>query len=282
MKSSIIKSIHFTNKHVYKGIKLNTHSFSEFKDTDLIDEIYNAQSEDDIHRVCVKLRYFFGFDYFNILIFFPSPNSIPFTYFMLEHGNAWTSYYEKHDLIYSDLRIPYSMSQFTPSFWGNGPSANLTNQKLLSVANAKQLDTLNLAYDFGISRLSSFPLHGTNGELGALRLVHDKEGAPTPTIEMLNAQIAHISLLSYYIYESLVKLIKVNHRTRLPSIHLTEREEEVLKWVASGKSNYAISTVLNISENTVSKHMKNIHRKLGVKSRQHAVAKAITSNLISV
>ncbi|MFD1020739.1 response regulator [Thalassobacillus hwangdonensis] len=48
---------------------------------------------------------------------------------------------------------------------------------------------------------------------------------------------------------------------------LTSREEEVMKLAASGATNKQISTHLHISEYTVKNHLKNIHRKLHVKSR---------------
>src|SRR5712691_10205439 len=53
---------------------------------------------------------------------------------------------------------------------------------------------------------------------------------------------------------------------------LTARELEVLRLVASGKSNKEIAAALVISEHTVARHMQNIFRKLGVPSRSAAGA----------
>ena len=63
---------------------------------------------------------------------------------------------------------------------------------------------------------------------------------------------------------------------------LTEREQEVLRWVALGKSSKVISDTLKISENTVLFHLKKIHTKLGVRTRQHAVAKALSKKIITL
>jgi len=54
---------------------------------------------------------------------------------------------------------------------------------------------------------------------------------------------------------------------------LTEREEAVLALVAEGKSNAQISAALNLSENTVKFHLKNLFSKLGVTNRTEAAAK---------
>lgn len=53
---------------------------------------------------------------------------------------------------------------------------------------------------------------------------------------------------------------------------LTEREHEVLHWVKMGKTNTEISSILNISLNTVKNHLKRIFAKLDVSTRAHAVA----------
>lgn len=58
-------------------------------------------------------------------------------------------------------------------------------------------------------------------------------------------------------------------------ILLSERELEILRLVATGKSNHAISEQLLISENTVKYHLKNILHKLGVSNRTEAVAMAM-------
>jgi DNA-binding NarL/FixJ family response regulator len=61
---------------------------------------------------------------------------------------------------------------------------------------------------------------------------------------------------------------------------LTERELEVLRLVAAGKSNREISAALVISEHTVARHMQNIFAKLNVSSRTAASAFAFGHDLV--
>ena len=63
---------------------------------------------------------------------------------------------------------------------------------------------------------------------------------------------------------------------------LSEREINVLKLLAQGKSNKEIGSALFISEGTVKSHMKRIFGKLGVISRTEAIAKATRRGLIQL
>ncbi len=54
---------------------------------------------------------------------------------------------------------------------------------------------------------------------------------------------------------------------------LTARESEVLAWVAQGKSNDAIATILGTRPRTIHKHLERIYQKLGVENRMAAVTR---------
>jgi DNA-binding NarL/FixJ family response regulator len=56
---------------------------------------------------------------------------------------------------------------------------------------------------------------------------------------------------------------------------VTEREAEVLLWIAHGKSNRDIGEILNLSPRTVNKHLEQIYAKLGVENRTSAAAMAV-------
>jgi DNA-binding CsgD family transcriptional regulator len=61
---------------------------------------------------------------------------------------------------------------------------------------------------------------------------------------------------------------------------LTERELEVLRLVAAGRSNREIAAALVISEHTVARHLQNIFAKLGLSSRTAATAFAFEHGLV--
>jgi DNA-binding CsgD family transcriptional regulator len=61
---------------------------------------------------------------------------------------------------------------------------------------------------------------------------------------------------------------------------LTAREIEVLRLVASGRSNHDIATALFLSEKTVARHLSNIFTKIDVHSRTAAAAYAYEKHLV--
>ncbi len=58
---------------------------------------------------------------------------------------------------------------------------------------------------------------------------------------------------------------------------LTVRELEVLQWVACGKTNRDIGTILGLSPRTVNKHLEHVYVKLGVETRTAAAAVAMAA-----
>ena len=61
---------------------------------------------------------------------------------------------------------------------------------------------------------------------------------------------------------------------------LTAREVEVLRLVATGKTNRAIASTLGISEKTIARHVSNIFTKLGLSSRAAATAYAYEHRIL--
>ena len=66
------------------------------------------------------------------------------------------------------------------------------------------------------------------------------------------------------------------------TVSLTDKQREVLRWAATGKSRGVISEIMAISEDTVDDHFRQIFKKLGCNDRIVAVLKAIDLGLIRV
>jgi two-component system response regulator NreC len=90
-----------------------------------------------------------------------------------------------------------------------------------------------------------------------------------------------------YLYPSLAKLLVRDFLSGgrpstgpQPDSELTDREQEVLTYLAEGANNEEIATALVISPKTVARHRENIMRKLNLHSRSELVRYAIRKGII--
>ena len=93
----------------------------------------------------------------------------------------------------------------------------------------------------------------------------------------VRAALQIMSLLSHNRFCALMKPLSSHCRNLL-----TDREREVLKWVAAGKSDWDIGAILHISERTARAHATNAARKLNAANRPAAIAEAVRAGEISL
>jgi DNA-binding CsgD family transcriptional regulator len=87
--------------------------------------------------------------------------------------------------------------------------------------------------------------------------------------------------LTYLLPHLLATYERLSCKEEVGREELSERELDVLKWLKHGKTSWEVSKILEISENTVNFHIKNIKRKLNATNRQHAVAIAIANSILN-
>jgi DNA-binding CsgD family transcriptional regulator len=63
---------------------------------------------------------------------------------------------------------------------------------------------------------------------------------------------------------------------------ISERERDILSWVALGKSSWDVARILSISEHTVNYHLQRAARKFNVRGRRAACAQALAMGLIQI
>jgi two-component system, NarL family, response regulator NreC len=119
-------------------------------------------------------------------------------------------------------------------------------------------------------------------EAGAVGYV-PKRAAPEELLRAIQAA----ALGEVYLYPSLAKLLVTDYlnqeRPAAEKVQLdglTEREREVLTYLAEGTSNEEIAVSLVISPKTVERHRENIMRKLNLHSRAELVRYAIRKGII--
>lgn len=66
-----------------------------------------------------------------------------------------------------------------------------------------------------------------------------------------------------------------------PTVSLSPREQECLRWVSQGKSSADIGTILALSPRTVDSYLEKVCAKFRVRTRIEAVAAAVRQGVIN-
>jgi LuxR family quorum sensing-dependent transcriptional regulator len=112
----------------------------------------------------------------------------------------------------------------------------------------------------------------SNQQIFGLISVADEKLANSPRSRAI------INNLAPHFHQLVQLLTHKQARENVPK--LTPREREVLLWAMEGKSNWEISVILGISQESIKGHIANILRKLEASSRAHAVAIAMQYDLL--
>ena len=139
------------------------------------------------------------------------------------------------------------------------------------LAHPRSHEAVALHRDFGMENELQIPIIAANGHVGEVGM----GGHPKHDLE------PHIPILQPIGYAAFYRLIELtDQKTEVP--RLSEREKEVLAWIADGKTDWDIGEILAISRRTVEWHIQQAMHKLGATNRTQAVVLAIRDALISI
>lgn len=109
-----------------------------------------------------------------------------------------------------------------------------------------------------------------------------KTATDAEIVASVRAVAAGGSVFAAAVTEALLRYTRPDPDSRFREFGLTEREQQVLAFVAQGHTNREIGLRLGISERTAQAHLSHIYDKLNVKSRTQAVSVALKEGLIQV
>jgi len=119
----------------------------------------------------------------------------------------------------------------------------------------------------------AIPVHGPNNRNGCVVLrFEDADRRYTPS------EVRKLQWASQYAHQSFC-ILQAKRRKKPRS--LTTREQEILTWVARGKSNSVIADIVGISQHTVNGYLRRIYLKTGTSDRTAASVRGIGEALIN-
>ena len=107
----------------------------------------------------------------------------------------------------------------------------------------------------------------------------------SPVDEVLLAVRKIVKGEKYFCSKIIDVLVNKNNYQKLAlnsSNILTDREQEIVKNIASGKTNKQVGCLLGISHHTVHTHRKNVMKKLSIKNSTELALYAVDSGLIEL
>lgn len=228
---------------------------------DFIDKLDGAREADDVHSLMATELENFGFT--NFLITETPPPSLGLDAFIILNGwsQSWFERYMERRFYRHDPMAKRTRETTVPFFWHEVSDASESRE-------AQQI--MDEAASCGLRQGFSVPIFGAAGEQSCVTMGGRQ-------IDIPPRGRAALQLMSIFSYERAraLKPQRVTSARKTASARLTAREQEVLKWVARGKTDWEIGEILKISGATSTVHMQNVCRKLGAVSRPQAVAAAI-------
>ncbi len=145
----------------------------------------------------------------------------------------------------------------------------------------KQVEFMRVLNDLGVRRGVAMPLRGQFGLHAIVGLASSQRyDATEPNLDLLDAVVTQF-------YAAHKKLEREAEACPDPPASaalggLSAKEQEVLTWMAAGKTDGEIATILSITPHTVNAHARNIYRKLGAHNRVKAVVLGIMNGLVNL
>lgn len=225
---------------------------------DFVDAVEGARSVNDVTARFAKTIADAGFSA-HVMIGLPDAQT-PFSKRVLVDGwpQEWSELYAKENLCEVDPVAKHSAHTVQPFDWSDAPFNPERQPKARSV--------MQRAIDFRMAQGICVPIHYGDGSGAAVSIAGERVdlGPGVRNAMLLMALYAHHRVRSL-----------LSPPPARPEPMLTEREQEVVHWVAAGKSNWDIGAILKISERTVRFHLESASRKLNAVNRASLVSQAL-------
>jgi DNA-binding CsgD family transcriptional regulator len=184
-----------------------------------------------------------------------------------DYPMEWMELYLRKRFQLIDPITRFHFSNFKPQIWSETYRRySALNSEFVSLAREHGLEE-GLTYGLKDVRRKSASIFSFSGRSLKMADYHEK----------------CLELIAPHLHQLLIRSVrKTSIQKEGISVPISPRKLEILQWIKSGKTNWEISTILNISERTVKFHVSNIMKKLVASSRSHAVAKALELEIITL
>lgn len=234
------------------------------RDDALKNAVASALDVPSAGTACRQIATALGFEHFLYGLRIAVTLARPCQFVLSGYPKGWRSYYDEQGYMMIDPVLTKAASSVVAFGWDELDRNKPAVQRLFVDAAR-----------FGLAHGLSVPMHCINGEFGVMSLARAK---PLPTGARRLKLFQRAQWLTGLIQEKMRQLILESETAREP--RLTARERDCLRLAAQGLTATAIGERVGIAESTVVFHLNAAERKLGVRTRNHAIARAIAVGAI--
>ncbi len=174
----------------------------------------------------------------------------------------WVAHYQNADYFDDDPIMLHALNATLPFHW-----YDVERNDVLSPHQKQFFEDLHAA---GFTDGLGVPVFGPFATAGFFGM-----GIRTGRLDLNPSRIREIQYICHQVHN---RAFALRRGEAIPL--LSEREREVMRWAAQGKSNGVIAEIMGVSAHTVDTMMRRIFAKLGVSNRVSAVLKAVGSGLV--
>lgn len=238
---------------------------------DLIEFIHKsnaARDTEELTQLFLKFLRLYGMDRFVMAEMSHDTTDQKEQHFglLVNYPSEWLSHYVANHYIDHDPVYQTALTARRPFTWEEVQQGRNVTKKAIQVMEEARDNKLYSGVGLSI--------HQPLGRIIGMGFAGSEKGVRTDkdALSIINAAANQF----FIVYADLTKYDSLEDL----KVDLTNRECEVLLWMARGKTKTDISDILSIGESTVKRHCESIFRKLDVNNSQLAIAKALRMGII--
>lgn len=188
-------------------------------------------------------------------------------FYVTDYPIEWQNRYIEQNYFDDDPLLRDYSRYKNPFVWGDRNDTT----------SIKARQMFNEATDFGLVGGIGLPIPGPGNSLSVVTLCSSELNLQK--IKKLHASFNKDLFIAALLFHSAAMALNIEDEMHF-QYDLTKNEVECLKWLCSGKSNFEMSLIFNISESAVKKRLINIYSKLDVSNRSSAILKALKYKVV--
>ena len=229
--------------------------------------IAQASTPDDLHAAITSITRELGFDHFALTHHVDIARAPASAIRLHDYPAQWVDYFDTNRLAVSDPVHRASHLTSVGFTWAELP------RLIAMTAGDRQI--LALARDEGLGEGFTVPANVPGEARGSCSFAN-RSDRPLPIDALPLAQLA-----GGFAFEGARRMWRARELGPLPRPVLTDRQRDCLIWVGRGKSDWEISRIIGVSEETVVRHVKQARERYGVDKRTSLLIRTLFDGTIS-